>query len=294
MNNIILIYPTQLFDIKYYKKVINKNDIIYLIEDKYFFSKYKYHKLKLILHRSSMKYYYNELEKIFKNINYIEYNKKEEIYENIKKIKYNEIVLYDPIEKEIIKKLENNFKNIKLLKSPMFLNSNEDNIEINKQLKKIRHDTFYKLQRIKYDILIDENNKPLYNKWSFDRENRSKYPKDIKEPENYKINQNNKYIIEAKEYIENNFKNHYGKIDNFIFPINRKDAIKWLKFFINNKLDLFGKYEDGINENIIIGYHSCLSPMLNIGLITSFDILKEIKKIKINKNNISTIEGFIR
>ena len=38
--NIIIILPTQVFDFKYYKKIINKNDIVFIIEDKYFFSKY--------------------------------------------------------------------------------------------------------------------------------------------------------------------------------------------------------------------------------------------------------------
>ena len=49
--NIIIILPTQVFDFKYYKKIINKNDIVFIIEDKYFFSKYKFHKQKLLLHQ---------------------------------------------------------------------------------------------------------------------------------------------------------------------------------------------------------------------------------------------------
>ena len=57
--NILLILPTQLFHLKYYKKIIRNNDIVFIIEDKYFFSKFKFHKQKIILHRSSMKYFYD-------------------------------------------------------------------------------------------------------------------------------------------------------------------------------------------------------------------------------------------
>ena len=58
---LILIYQIQLFNIKkYYNKLIDKEIKTYfiLIEDDYFFNKYKYHKMKLILHKSSMEYYY--------------------------------------------------------------------------------------------------------------------------------------------------------------------------------------------------------------------------------------------
>jgi deoxyribodipyrimidine photolyase-like uncharacterized protein len=59
---------------------------------------------------------------------------------------------------------------------------------------------------------------------------------------------------------------------------HRTQAKKWLKNFIKYKLNNFGNYEDGIHSNIIIGYHSCISPILNIGLLTPKDVIDEIKK----------------
>ena len=52
----------------------------------------------------------------------------------MKKIKCDNIILYDPIEKEVTDNLYTLFNNynIKLLKSPMFLNGHNDNEEINK------------------------------------------------------------------------------------------------------------------------------------------------------------------
>ena len=202
--------------------------------------------------------------------------------------------MFDPIEKEIINKLNKYFKNIKYIKSPMFLNSQEDNILINTKYKNIKHDKFYKLQRIKHYILIDKNNNPIFNKWSFDKYNREKFPKNTDEPLNYKVEKNNKYINEAKLYIDKYFNNNYGNYNIFIYPINRKKSLKWLNSFIKSKLSLFGKYEDAFDKNIIFGYHSCLSALLNIGLLTPNDIINKIIKLKINEDNISSIEGFIR
>ena len=55
----LLLFPNNLFEIKY----IPKNDVkkVYLLEDPVFFGhrhiKMKFNKLKLVLHRGSMKYY---------------------------------------------------------------------------------------------------------------------------------------------------------------------------------------------------------------------------------------------
>jgi len=65
--------------------------------------------------------------------------------------------------------------------------------------KKYSHDTFYKYQRIKLDILV-HNNKPDGGKWSFDSENRLPLPKNIKVPK-IKSLKKNKYIIEANKLI---------------------------------------------------------------------------------------------
>ena len=49
-----------------------------------------------------------------------------------------------------------------------------------------------------------------------------------------------------------------------------------------------------MHSEVTFGYHSVLTPMLNIGLITPHDILESFKSIKINNSNIATLEGFIR
>ena len=41
---------------------------------------------------------------------------------------------------------------------------------------------FYKKQRLKNNILVDQSGNPTGGKWSFDQENRKKIPKDIKLP----------------------------------------------------------------------------------------------------------------
>ena len=54
-----VILPNQLFD----KKYLNKNNEYYLWEHPHYFEGYNYNKKKLILHRASMKYYFDYFEK---------------------------------------------------------------------------------------------------------------------------------------------------------------------------------------------------------------------------------------
>ena len=60
--NIFIILPTQLFE---KSDKLDKMDKIYLIEEPFYFTSKKFHKQKLILHRASMKYYYDKLKSIY-------------------------------------------------------------------------------------------------------------------------------------------------------------------------------------------------------------------------------------
>ena len=77
-NTAILIFPHQLFE---QNPLIEKNGIYFLIEEPLFFSQYKFHVQKLIMHRSSMKFYYDFLSYL-NNYFYQDFfeDKKEAIY----------------------------------------------------------------------------------------------------------------------------------------------------------------------------------------------------------------------
>ena len=72
--DIFIILPNQLFDITYLKQIF-KNTKIFIWKHPDFFTKYKFNKKKLLLHRASMKYYHDYLVKNkIKNIKYVEYH----------------------------------------------------------------------------------------------------------------------------------------------------------------------------------------------------------------------------
>jgi deoxyribodipyrimidine photolyase-related protein len=284
-----LILPTQLFkDIK----IVKEYDIIYLIEDSYYLNA-KFHKQKLLLHVSSLNYYYDYLLDNHINVKYINFNNVD--YGKILK-KEDEITMYDPIDKEIITKLKK--FDITYLETPLFINTNEELLDYknSKSTDRFTNSDFYKLQRKKLDILMKDESTPLFNQWSFDKNNRNAFDKDYieYEPKTY----NNKYIEDGKKYINKHFKNAFGNLDNIYYPNTHKLAEAHLNDFIEYKIIDFGKYQDSISNEVIYGNHSNISSLLNIGLLTPQYVIKVImnafNKYKNKKSIIDSVEAIIR
>lgn len=312
MSNILLIlFPTQLFESKYINHILTyaednikiKSKHICLWEHPYFFTKFPYNKIKLVFHRASMKNYYDTIHNSYNKL-YVEYNELSSIDAYIKSKKIDQIRFFNPIEKELINMIMENkiIRGVEKLVfgTPYFLNSIDFDLNknISNSLTKLRHDLFYKSQRIQLNIMVKKHGTkyiPEGSKWSFDTENRKPFEKTQTEPKilYFESKKRKKYLEESSVYVEANFSKHYGMIDlnNFIYPINREESIEWLKYFISHKLDNFGKYEDAMSSKIKFGFHSVLSPVTNIGLITPRDIIDFVKGYK---KNISSKEGFIR
>ncbi len=78
MKNIAIIYPNQLYEVKYLPYEIKKMDMIILVEDTIFFEdsekELKFNMLKLIFQRASMKYYQSYLKKYTNKIAYLDFD----------------------------------------------------------------------------------------------------------------------------------------------------------------------------------------------------------------------------
>ena len=311
MTEIFILYPIHLYhDISLLKELIQDNNLktIFLIEDDIYFKKFNFLKQKILLHRSSMKAYYDFLlfELGIKNINiiYVDNHKSYKLYVNIKKNKKINIHLYDPIDHDLLKKVDK-LGNIILYDNLAFMETYEDllNYKYSLTSNKYIHDNFYRWNRKRLNILLDvkDKNKPLYGKWSFDSENRDPFDDSYNEIKPL-IFIKEIYLEEADKYIQKRFNKNYGtyNIDNYLYPVIRQDALKQLDYFLKKKISTFGKYQDAVSKNILIGSHSNLSSSMNIGLLTAEEVvmktLKQFNKLadKNKKDQIHNYEGFLR
>jgi deoxyribodipyrimidine photolyase-related protein len=78
-------------------------------------------------------------------------------------------------------------------------------------------------------------------------------------------------------------------------PTNRKEALLWLENFFENKFLNFGNYEDAIRSDNNFLFHSAISPVLNMGLLTPDEVVKKtLEFAELNSIPINSLEGFIR
>ena len=121
----------------------------------------------------------------------------------------------------------------------MFITSREDFKEYLSSVKRPFMKTFYEKQRKKHEILTVAN-KPVGGKWSYDEENRKKIPKGvIPPPVQTNKNVENKNYQDCLKLINELFSDHPGDVDDFLYPINIKDAGKFFKDFLKNRFSLW-------------------------------------------------------
>jgi deoxyribodipyrimidine photolyase-related protein len=294
-----LVFPNQLFA---ESALLENGNEIYLIEEFIFFKQYKFHKQKIAFHRASMKAYEQYLKDKNLVVHYIASSEDNSaisiLLKSFQEQGISEVQVVDPVNNYLEVSIHAHRKDfgIHFIDNPSFINTKIDLEQFFKPDKKSFFQTsFYKQQRKKLNILLDENEEPVGGKWTFDDENRKKYPKE-KTPPNIYFPKTSKYWIEAVEYTEEFFSANPGEISNDpIYPINHEQAAEWLDQFLNQRFFDFGAYEDAIVKQESFLNHSLLSPLLNSGLILPMEILnKGLAFAEANQVPINSTEGFVR
>lgn len=290
-----IIFPHQLFkDIDY----LDKSQPVFLVEEFLFFKQYLFHKQKIAFHRATMKFYENELKESGFEVEYIESSSKfsdiRNLISNLEKENFKTIKTTDVCDNWLEKRLRKTKITLEILDSPLFINTKADLKDYFEDKKAYHQTDFYKQQRITRNILMKVG-KPLGGKWTYDTENRKKYPKNKQTPAIH-FPENNHYYEEAKKYTEKHFAENYGTLNNEqLYPVTFKEAEKWLEQFLELRFHEFGVYEDSIVEKEHFLHHSVFSPLMNVGLLTPEDVLeKAISFAKDNDIPVNSLEGFVR
>ncbi len=295
-----LIFPHQLFE---YHPALAKGRKVMLVEEFLFFRQYNFHKQKIAYHRASMKYYEHHLRQKQYEVEYIEASEPEgnvtQLIAQLAAKNVKEIHVVDVTDNWLHKRISSacSLQGIvcKWYDSPMFLNSEKELESYFDGTKRFFQTDFYIHQRKKHSILLDAVGKPFGGKWTFDAENRLKYPKG-KIPPTVSWPASNKFSNEARTYANNHFAANYGSLNEHNFyPVTHRDAESWLYEFLENRFDGFGDYEDALVANESILHHSVLSPMLNVGLLTPQQVLNAALTRGMERGErLNSLEGFVR
>lgn len=304
MNTLHIILGNQHFPLDVYKKT--KSTHFFMAEDSFLASRYKYHKIKIAFFFISMRRYRDELTSKKLSVDYHELCEKNfhldfftKLNDSLKKLKTKKISIFE-VEDKFFEKLLNDFvrKNnieITVYPSPLFLVARSSFQQYLKNHKKPFLKTFYEGERKKFSILMD-NGTPIGGHYSFDSENRKKLPKSIHIPApKYPNPINIPHFENVTSIINQFFPDHPGDLNNFWLPTTRSESLKWLKRFIDERLNLFGDYQDAMTNQHDFLFHSGISSLMNSGLIVPQEVISQIEKAYLAGNcSLNSAEGFIR
>ncbi len=275
------------------------------MEEWLFFKQYNYHRQKLIHQRACMKSFGEELQGMGWEVEYLDaQDPRAEAQELIEYLAtqagLKEVTAFRCsdhwLEKKLLNASTTTGLRIAWLDNPLFIDKPMEATSWFQGRKRFLQADYYRKQRIHHGILVDmQSGGPIGGQWSYDEDNRKTYPKDTVPPSPPPIEWN-KAWQEAEKYVQKHFPNAPGSNrGEWAWPVQRKDAAHWLKSFVQERLALFGPYEDAIDQRFSLIHHSGLSPLLNNGLLNPSQVLTAcIKASEQQKIPLPSIEGLVR
>ncbi|MFZ2089483.1 MAG: cryptochrome/photolyase family protein, partial [Desulfobaccales bacterium] len=301
MTTAVLIFPQQLFDSH---PALSRERPVYLVEAPRFFRDeeggLKFHLQKLALHRASLKAYQERLSGQGYTVNYLEFSADPQmsgLWMRLREDGVTVLHLADPVDFSLEKKLAQGAQTagitLQITETPAFVCTREEIQAFFQDATHFHQTSFYIHQRKERGILM-EGGKPLGGRWTFDVENRRRLPKGFTVPPPPAITEN-AFHREARAYVATRFADHPGNLAICRYPVTHAEAEVWLKDFLENRLYLFGDYEDAISVRETVISHSVLSPLINIGLLTPRQVLEEtLNYARGHPVPLNSLEGFVR
>lgn len=265
----------------------------------------KHHKKKISFLFSAMRHFAQELAQNGYNVHYVKLDDADnsgsfrgEIKRAIDLYKPDRLVVTFPGEHRVLEDIKTWQREfmvaVKIREDHRFLCSIDEFKKWAGDKKSLLMEFFYRAMRKKFNILLS-GDKPVGGDWNYDSENRKMPDSDkifIPQPERFI---NDQITNEVLQLVAHRFDNHFGDLEPFNFAVTRVDALKVLHTFINERLPLFGDYQDAMIQGQAWLYHSHISFYLNSGLLDPLEVVKAAEiAYNVKRAPLNAVEGFIR
>jgi deoxyribodipyrimidine photolyase-related protein len=296
MSAATIVYPHQLFA---KHPAIAKGRPIFLIEEPLFMSEFPTHRQKLLLHRLSMQAYEKQLRDQGYPVTTLPLTSErttDGIFAWLSEHHFTEVHIVDTTDDWLESRIAASCATHRLTRityeSPLFLLRKQEAMDRYRASK--RHMArFYEQLRRDTGILMTDGAKPVGGQFSFDAENRKRVPRDVVPPADPVFYENDD-TTSALAWLDTIPGEHYGEAKVWL-PYTHKAARGWLEVFVTERFADFGPYEDAIDTESTLLWHSALSPLLNIGLITPQEIIDTaLAQAEIANIPLPSLEGFVR
>jgi deoxyribodipyrimidine photolyase-related protein len=165
--------------------------------------------------------------------------------------------------------------------------------------KSLRMEYFYREQRQRHDVLIQRDGgsvTPVGGQWNFDADNRESFgangPEALPARSRFEPDAVTREVIAL---VETRFASHPGQLEGFAWPVTRAQALQTLQTFVEERLPLFGRYQDAMWPGEPWLYHSHLSAALNLKLLNPREVVAAaVAAYHEGHVPLASAEGFIR
>lgn len=291
-----LIYPHQLFGDH---PALASTQVCVLVEEPLLMTQYHFHRQKLILHQASMKQFAQRLRRHGRTVHYVDSTQLAstgDIAQVLVRFGVEHVQWVDPcddwLHQRLTAALTASRIEFTVLDDPHFLTPWPVFDRFSADRKKWFFTDFYRLQRKRLGILVDDRGRPAGGKWSYDTENRRRLPRDVAVPPIAWPDAPSS-LLRVRKGIETAFPDALGDADAFRYAVSHDQAARMLDDFLDHRLAQFGIYEDAIHAEQAFLFHSVLTPALNIGLLSPRQVI-EAALARADQVPLNSLEGFLR
>jgi deoxyribodipyrimidine photolyase-related protein len=305
MSTVALIFPNQIFWPHPLIQSASASllDGIFLVEELLFFRECRFHKLKIAFHLATMQSFELRLQSFpklkIKRISCLHPQADVRLLlpclagRGVRKI-----ITIEPdddwLKSRLTQSCLENGLSIEFKDNPAFINTHRDNQMLLGRKSKALQTDYYIEQRKRHYIMLDPHGKPIGGAWTFDVANRRKLPRhhSVPSPSISPLPHDFQKIV---AFVEKHFPDHPGQLTHFPYAVTHEEACKRLEDFLNHRLHDFGAYQDAIEPAHDFLFHSVLTPYLNVGLLTPWQVIEAtLKHHSLHPVPLNSLEGFIR
>lgn len=162
--------------------------------------------------------------------------------------------------------------------------------------KQLRLEYWYRELRQRHGVLLTSDGKPEGGQWNFDAQNRGSFgkqgPADLSAPRTFPPDAITREVLTL---VNTRLASHPGSLEAFDWPVTPDDAQLALKDFVEHRLPQFGTYQDAMWVNEPWLYHSRLSAVMNLKLLSPRDVVQATERAYRDGHvPLAAAEGFIR
>jgi deoxyribodipyrimidine photolyase-related protein len=156
----------------------------------------------------------------------------------------------------------------------------------------------YRRLRKELGVLMTADGQPVGGVWNTDADNRqtrARFRKARPVVPPLPPPSTDPVVAEVAAQVARLFPDHPGRAAELWLPVTRAGALEWLERFVAERLAGFGPWEDLMVDQEPVLFHSVLSPLLNIGLLTPMEAVRAAEAaLAEGRAPLSSVEGFVR